>query len=214
MSKRLAIIGASALGRQLAHQASIAREPFEVVGFFDDFAKVGGDVLGSVDASIKMYNEGAFDYLVIGIGYKAMEFRAACVKRFLGHIPFANIVLPGAFIDPSAQVEEGAVMLTGTMIDQDVKVGVNCFFSLGCSISHETIVGANSYFAPRVTVCGRCRVGENCFLGAGCVVKDGIDVVDGVTIGAGAVVVKNITESGVYVGSPARIMKQSYRKSL
>lgn len=182
----------------------MAVEPFEVIGFFDDFAETGGDVLGPVDTVPDKYRAGMFDCLAIGVGYKAMTFRAACVERFSGRIPLARIVLPDAFVDPTARIGEGAVVLTGTIIDQDVEIGLNCFFSLGCSVSHESVIGANVYCAPRATVCGRCRIGRNCFLGAGCVVRDGVEIADDVTIGAGAVVVKDIREPGVYVGSPAR----------
>lgn len=204
MNRRLAIIGASALGRQIAHQVSLASMRINVVGFFDDFATVGGDVLGPVDAALKMHAEKVFDCLAIGVGYKAMAFRAFCAERFSGRIPLAKIVLPGAFTDPTAQIEEGAVILTGTMIDQNVKIGPNCFFSLGCSVSHESVVGANTYCAPHVTICGRSQIGRNCFLGAACIIRDGVVVDNNVTIGAGAVVVKDILEQGVYVGNPAR----------
>lgn len=204
MRKKLAIIGASALGRQIAHQVSLLGNDIEVIGFFDDFAPVRGDVLGSVDAVLDKYTDGCFDFLSIGVGYKAMNFRAACAARFLGRIPLARIELPGAFVDPSAEIGEGSVVLTGTIIDQSVKVGVNCFLSLGCSISHETVIGANTYCAPRVTVCGCCCIGRNVFLGAGCVVRDGVSIGDNVVIGAGAVVVEDIVNPGVYVGCPAR----------
>jgi sugar O-acyltransferase (sialic acid O-acetyltransferase NeuD family) len=213
MGRRLAIIGASTLGRQIAHQASLADASFEVVGFFDDFAAVGGDVLGPVEIVQEEYDAGAFDCLAIGVGYNAMEFRASCAERFSGRIPLARIVSTGAFVDPSARIEEGAVVLTGTMIDQNVTIGANCFLSLGCSISHDTAVGSNSYFGPRATICGRCRVGSRCFLGAGCVVREDIRIADGVTVGAGAVVVKSITAPGVYVGAPARVLTPCSRKS-
>jgi len=204
MNKRLAIIGSSALGRQIAHQVSMLDSAFEVVGFFDDFKPAGGDVLGPVDTVLQKYAEGCFDCLSIGVGYLAMDFRAACAEQFAGRIPLARIELPGTFIDPTVEIEEGSVILTGTMLDQDVKIGRNCFFSLGCSISHESVIGANTYCAPRVTVCGRCNIGRNVFLGAGCIVRDGIIITDGVVIGAGAVVVKDILAQGVYIGCPAR----------
>lgn len=213
MGRRLAIIGASALGRQIAHQASLADDSFEVVGFFDDFAAIGGDVIGPVEMVRRKYDEGMFDCLAIGVGYNAMEFRASCAERFAGRIPLASIVSTGAFVDPSARIAEGAVVLAGAMIDQDVMIGRNCFLSLGCSISHGTDVGGDSYFGPRATICGRCRIGSRCFLGAGCVVREDVRIADGVTIGAGAVVVKSIAEPGVYVGSPARALMSGSRKS-
>jgi UDP-N-acetylbacillosamine N-acetyltransferase len=42
---------------------------------------------------------------------------------------------------------------------------------------------------------------------SGSVLIDKISVCDDVIIGAGSVVIKNITESGTYVGNPARKVK-------
>lgn len=204
MNKRLAIIGASALGRQIAHQAFLCAEAWSVAGFFDDFSVIGGDVIGAVDDVQKVYDEGGFDALAIGVGYNAMSFRSASAERFYNRIPLARIVSREAFVDPTAKIEEGAVILAGTLIDQKVKIGLNNFLSLGCSVSHETVIGANTYFAPRVTICGRCHIGRNCFLGAGCIIRDGVSIADNVTVGAGAVVVKDIENQGVYVGCPAK----------
>ena len=65
-------------------------------------------------------------------------------------------------------------------------------------------IGEFSHISVNATVCGRCTIGNNVFLGAGAVVKDKIAICDDVVIGANALVIKDITASGVYVGSPAR----------
>lgn len=204
--KQLAIAGASALGRQIEHHLMFATEEFRVVGFFDDFAPQEGDVIGTMNQIADDYAAGRFDCLMIGVGYKAMEFRSALLSRIRGRIPLASLVSRNAVVDPTAEISEGAVILNGSLIDQDVQVGANCFFSLGCSISHETIIGENTYCAPRVTVCGRSQIGKSCFLGANCTILGGLTVADHVTVGAGAVVTKSISEPGVYIGCPARKM--------
>lgn len=73
---RLAIIGAGDLGIQIAHCAK--RNGKEVVGFFDDFACPGINIIGiSVLGKISdiHYLSTQFDELLIGIGYKHMDFR-------------------------------------------------------------------------------------------------------------------------------------------
>ncbi len=48
------------------------------------------------------------------------------------------------------------------------------------------------------------KVGNGTWIGAGAVVSNNVSICGEVTVGAGAVVVKDITESGTYVGVPAR----------
>ena len=47
-------------------------------------------------------------------------------------------------------------------------------------------------------------MGEKTWIGIGSVVSNNIDICSDCMIGAGAVVVKNIDESGTYIGVPAR----------
>lgn len=52
------------------------------------------------------------------------------------------------------------------------------------------------------------EIGSNCIIGAYAMILPGCNkIVDDVVIGAGAVVAKNITESGTYVGNPIRKIK-------
>lgn len=204
MIKRLAIVGAGKLGRQIAHHARDAVEEFSIVGFYDDMAGLQGDVIGRVNDLEKDYAEGRFDCVSLGLGYNVCEFRSAVLARVIGKVPLAKIISRHALIDEDASIEEGCAILRGALIDQDVKIGPNCFISLGSSISHETEIGANTYISPHVTVCGNCKIGSGVFLGAGCILRDGVDVCDGAIVGCGAVVVKDITLPLRYIGNPAR----------
>jgi len=205
VKKRIAIIGASDLGRQLAHHLS-SDGTAEVVGFFDDFAPFEC-VLGKTSDVLSSYQEGKFDSVLIGVGYKAMAFRSRMLAELQGHVPLHTLRSQSSIVDDSATIGEGSVLLYGTIVDQDVVIRENCFLSLGCSVSHESVVGVNTYCGPRVTVCGRCRIGANCFIGAGTIIRDGIKIADDVTVGAGTVVVRDICQAGVYIGCPARKLR-------
>ncbi len=50
-------------------------------------------------------------------------------------------------------------------------------------------------------------IGNDVWIGTGAIVLDGIHIADGCVIGAGAVVTKNTERNGVYVGSPARLIR-------
>jgi serine acetyltransferase len=47
-------------------------------------------------------------------------------------------------------------------------------------------------------------VGDDAFICAGATLINNVSVRKGVTVGAGAVVIRDITEKGTYVGVPAR----------
>lgn len=204
--RRLAIAGASALGRQLKGHAE-ATGLYDFVGFFDDFAGRAEDVIGKTREIEEAFGGGAFDCLAIGVGYKAMSFRHEVMRRCAGRIPLASVVHRSAVVDPDAVVGEGAVLLACAVLDQRVRLGRNCFLSLASTISHDTIIGDSTYISPKATVCGNCKIGERVFLGAGCVIRDGITICDDAVIGAGAVVVNDVVFPGVYAGNPARQLK-------
>ena len=54
---------------------------------------------------------------------------------------------------------------------------------------------------------GEINIGSNVFIGTNSIIMPNVSVVDNVIIGAGAIVTKSITESGVYVGAPAKYIK-------
>lgn len=200
---RLAIVGASTLGQQLlGHAMSIGG--FRFVGFFDDFAPHSNSIIGRTTDILQRYNNGLFDCLAIGVGYKVMNFRHKMLESCRGIIPLASIVHEQAVVDKTAVIDEGCVLLANVVVDQRVKIGPNCFLSLAATVSHDTTIGASSYLSPKVTVCGNCDVGKRVFLGAGCVIRDGTSICDDVVVGCGAVVVDDITEPGTYVGIPSR----------
>ncbi|HBQ4551752.1 TPA: N-acetyltransferase, partial [Escherichia coli] len=47
----------------------------------------------------------------------------------------------------------------------------------------------------------------NVQLGAGAIVLPGVEICSNIIVGAGAIVTKNLEEPGVYVGQPARKIK-------
>ena len=50
-------------------------------------------------------------------------------------------------------------------------------------------------------------IGNSTWIGAGATVSNNVNICGECTIGAGAVVVKDITEPGTYIGVPARIKR-------
>jgi UDP-3-O-[3-hydroxymyristoyl] glucosamine N-acyltransferase len=60
---------------------------------------------------------------------------------------------------------------------------------------------------PGSIVSGNVTIGDFVYLGNNSSVKEKIKICDNVTIGMNSAVVKHITEEGVYVGVPSKLLK-------
>lgn len=210
--RRLAIVGSGDLARQIAHHAAFDNN-YQIVGSFDDFQTKGDlisnlQIIGNIDSIEDCFKQDLFDFLIIGIGYKHMQFRNELFTRFENIIPFGTIIHSSAFIDKSALIGKGTVIYPGCTIDMGAEIGGNSILYNGCNIAHDSIIQNHSILSPGVNIAGFCIIGENANLGIGSIISDNITITKNVRTGAGTVVVKSITESGLYIGIPAKKIKQ------
>jgi len=206
--KRIAILGSGDLAIQITHLAQQSGNG-TVVGYFDDFKTKGemvgtAPILGAIADVMDSFQSKMFDELIIGIGYKHMEKRAALYEHFAPKIPFARIIHPSCIIDPSAKIFQGSVLFSACVLDMNAFIDANCILYNGCIVAHDSYVEKHCIFGPSVNLAGFCKIGPSVNLGIGTIVSDSISITEKVQTGAGTVVIKPITESGLYVGVPAK----------
>jgi len=114
-------------------------------------------------------------------------------------------------IHPTAQIHgedveigEGSIICAGTIITTNVKIGKHAHLNLITTIGHDCVIGDYFTTAPGVQISGNINIGNKVYFGTRSCVKQKITICDNVTIGMNAGIVKNITESGIYVGTPAK----------
>jgi hypothetical protein len=76
-------------------------------------------------------------------------------------------------------------------------------------------IWTHSYFhAPegpgRFRVDGSVRIGHNVYIGTACVVTAGVRIAPAITVGANASISKSLTEPGLYVSQPLRLLEIDY----
>ncbi len=200
--KRLAIIGAGDLGHQIAYHAP--KNGYEVVGFFDDYSS---DVIGKVDDAKTAFENAKYDELMIGVGYKHMDFRSRIFDKLSQTIPFGKVVHPSSYVDSSCQIGAGTFIYPGCVLDMNVVLGENVSLNAGCVIAHDSKIGRHSMLSPGVIISGFVTVEQKVNLGTGTKVIDNIHISSGVRTGAGAVVTQKLEIPGLYVGVPAEYKK-------
>lgn len=210
MKKILAIIGSGHLGQQIAHYA-ISDNHYEKVVFFDDFSTEtsinGFEILGNSDAVEIEFKNLSFDEIIIGIGYKHLTIRKQLFERFKDKIPFGTIIHSSTWVDKTAIIHAGCVIYPCCCIDAHAVIDHNTILNISCSVAHDTFVGEHCFLSPRVALAGFVTVGEMCIIGINATLIDNINITSNSQIGGGSVVIKDIENSGLYVGNPTRFIR-------
>ena len=100
----------------------------------------------------------------------------------------------------SCQIGNNVIMRYRTVIARNVIVGDDVFFTAGVKtifLDHKR----NATLSPLV-------IGRGCYFGDNSVIMGGITIRPNCIIGAGAFVNKSTEMGGVYVGTPARRMRE------
>jgi acetyltransferase-like isoleucine patch superfamily enzyme len=115
------------------------------------------------------------------------------------------------FIGPFVEIQRGVIVgdrsrvQSHAFICELVTIGADCFISHGAMF-------INDAFATGGPATGRpdlwrsTRIGNNVSIGTNATILP-VTICDGVVVGAGAVITKNITAPGIYVGNPARFLR-------
>jgi sugar O-acyltransferase (sialic acid O-acetyltransferase NeuD family) len=193
----------------IAHYA-VETGQFEVGGFFDNSIPTGtmtksGVVLGKTDDLRHQQADGAFDSVLIGVGYENWYWREKFFNDF-ADLDIPTLIHPTTYLNATAQIGRGVVILPGCIVDMHCVLEDNSFLNPGVIIAHDSQVGAHSFIAPGVNISGFSRVGCRCFVGIGTSIGNDVNVCDDTTLGAGAVVVESLPTAGTWVGAPARLV--------
>lgn len=203
MKKNLLIIGASGHGKVVADIA-IKMDKWLSVGFLDDNESIkkcmGLPVIGK-SRDILTYKETSDFFVAIGNNF----IRKRIQERLeIEGLSVATLIHPNAVIGLDVEIGIGTVIMAGTVINSSSKIGKGCIINTSSSIDHDNVIEDYVHISPGANLAGTVRIGRECWIGIGGVVSNNVSICCGCSLGAGAVVVKDITESGTYVGVPAK----------
>lgn len=215
MANRYVIIGA---GGQ-------ARETLATIMENDGSSAAAGTVVGCVvsdvttlsdldskdlvlgDLSWLRENRSSFDFLALGVGSPSARWNLS--RNLLPAFPvefWPPIVHPSAIYDrKSCRISAGAYIGAGVVMTVGVVVERFAMVNFGATIGHESQVGEASVVNPGANISGGVAIGRGVLVGTGSQILQYRSVANEVTVGAGAVVTRDLTQKGTYIGVPARI---------
>lgn len=199
---RLIIIGAGGHGKVLCDIAEKSKK-YASIAFLDDNAegeRLGYPIVGRSCDAEKYVADSEF---IVAIGSTPTRGRIMDKLSALG-ARFATLVHPSAVIGKGVVIGEGTAIMAGVIINPSAKVGRGCIVNTQSSIDHDCEIGELAHIAVGVCIAGESKIGARTWVGAGATVSNCLSVCADCMIGAGAVVVKDITEAGTYIGVPAK----------
>lgn len=203
MKKKLIIIGASGHGKVVADIAELINK-WDIIEFLDDNESIkrisSYKVIGTSDIA-KDYISKADIFIAIGNN----KIRKSFVEKLISKgASIPTLIHPNAVIGSEVSIGIGSVVMAGVVVNTSVSIGKACIVNTSSSIDHDCIISSFTHISPGVNIAGAVKIGNETWIGTGAKITNNIEVCENVVIGAGAVVIRDITESGTYVGVPAR----------
>jgi acetyltransferase-like isoleucine patch superfamily enzyme len=116
-----------------------------------------------------------------------------------------------SFIGPFVEIQKGAKIgsrcriQSHSFICELVTIGDNCFISHGAMFINDRFAAGRP--ATERSLWRQTKLGNRVSIGTNATILP-VRICDDAVVGAGAVVTKDISEAGFYVGNPARLLRR------
>ncbi len=116
------------------------------------------------------------------------------------------------FIGPFVEIQKNVKIGSGTRIQSHsficefVEIGNNCFISHGATFINDKFIDGGPAKGDKNKWLST-KIGDNVSIGSNATILP-VSICDNVIIGAGAVVTKDISIKGFYVGNPAKLLRK------
>lgn len=211
--EKIILIGAGQHARVVLYNIKI-QDKYEVAGILDsDKMKIGQSIegvqiIGTYD-NIEEYKE-SYHTNKFFIAFGNMKYRRKVYEQFVEHgWEAVNIIHPNAVISPDVHLGNGILIECGCLVTPNATIGNNVVINTGSQVNHDNMVKDHVYIASGVILSGGVTIGENVLLDDGVIVSLGRCVGSDTIVGAGAVVTRDIPESVVAYGNPAKVIREN-----
>jgi len=118
----------------------------------------------------------------------------------------------GCFVGPFVEIQKGVRIGARTKVQSHaficelVEIGADCFVGHGVMFTNDLFSNGGPARGDR-SLWRSTRIGDRVSIGSNATLLP-VSICNDVVIGAGAVVTRDITEPGVYIGNPARLLRR------
>ena len=215
--KDIIIFGSGGLALEiefLITQINEYKSRFKVLGFVDnketqeiiDIGEKRYSIINENDISENNHYRGTS--AVMGIGNPIIIRSIA--KKFDNILEWPNIVHPNAIIDPTiVQMGYGNVITAGCVFTSQIEIGSFNIINLTSTIGHDCKIGSCNVINPGSNVSGGVNIGSGNLIGTNSTILQYLNIGNNCVLGAGSLLLKSIPDDEIWVGNPAKKLKNN-----
>lgn len=191
MNKVKALIGAGGHAREVMMQMGV-----KLPCFVDD---------QYVDNNTLPLSEFDPNKFMVMVAVGDSKYRHDIVSKLPQSTEYFTFIHPTALIGDDVNIGEGSFIGAYSILTTNIKLGKHSLLNRANHIGHDTIIGDYFSAMPGAIVSGNVTIYDCVYVGTNSSIKEKLSVHSSSTIGMNSCVVKDINETGVYVGIPAKI---------
>ncbi|KGI55686.1 UDP-N-acetylbacillosamine N-acetyltransferase [Campylobacter sp. MIT 97-5078] len=195
-TEKIYIYGASGHGLVCAEVA--LSMGYKKIIFLDDDTKKG---LG--------FNEGLEKYdIFIAIGSNHTR-KIIFEKVKKAGFKCVNLIHPSAIISKSAKLAKSNILIMPqVVVNASAVIEQGVILNSSTVVEHECFVGEFAHISVGAKLAGNVKIGKQSLVGINACVLPNISLAEKSILSAGGVLTQNANKSGVYVGVPAKLIKE------
>lgn len=183
------------------HSREVAAQIGEEVTFFVDDKYSNG-----ITKPLSSFDPEKY-HMMVAVGDSKARFNI--VQKLPKETIYFTFIHPTALIlDDNIEIGEGSFIGAYSILTTNIKIGKHALLNRGNQIGHDTIIGDYFSAMPGAIVSGNVTIYDCVYMGTNSSIREKLSVHSLCTVGMNSCVVKNIEEPGVYVGVPAKKIKQ------
>jgi sugar O-acyltransferase (sialic acid O-acetyltransferase NeuD family) len=194
---KIALIGNGGFGREVYYHMINDGIDKNYIEFFDD-NNINCKKISDLD--IKKFK--------VLVTVAEPEIREQIVKRLPSETQFYTYIHSSAkILDENIKIGHGSIICAGSILTTNITIGRHAHINLNTTIGHDCMIGDFFTTTPNVNISGNCILMDKIYLGTNSTIREKIKICSNVKIGMNSGVIKNVEESGTYIGTPLKKIK-------
>lgn len=192
---------------EIAENTNINFTPDYFVSKTDIGQTLNGKKIISEEEFFALAELGTKINVFLGVGSPLIKEKIYNNLLKYNNLNFPNLIHPNAIMDKREGMIKmgfGNIFFPSSVLTSHITINNFVLLYLDCSVGHDTYIDSFTTISPGCHISGNVKIGKTVYFGTGALTVERISIADHTIIGAGATVIKSITESGTYVGTPAK----------